>query len=301
MTEPQFAMAVDYSLFATSWSLDVTVAGFAAFDTITKATGTAYTDGSGTADDFFVLLAAALVSVDNARTGDGAVWTVAWASGTVEGAVEIKRVGTSRAITNFDFSSGQGRLLGASADAYTGTGESEWTGSTSNSPVEGTTMTFTSQHAARYMWRPRETMAGRNEHKPRRTVARARGVTGRVVTDTYASSYHDRPINIDAVKGAVIYQWMADDSGYASTVSGMTAGDPNIALEAFWGDLLTVSSTSGTPPTVRLAPDSGSPGTYTEIWMTDGDFLDEMAAALTEQSPNPTLYGVAIEAQTVVS
>ena len=94
---------------------------------------------------------------------------------------------------------------------------------------------------------------------------------------------------------------MADDAIFAADVPSLVTGDPNIALEKFWLDLMEQSSTSGVPPTVRLAVDYTAPATYSAIWLSDGDFLENMEAALEEVSPSPALYRVNLMAQTVIT
>jgi len=286
MTKPQFSMAMTLD---SAWTVDVILSG-ASF-TASVAAGTYYLDG--TSLQFFSALAIALTAADQAATSDGtAAWAVSASSTT--GQVTIERTGVSKTLTKFDFDTGQGRTCGFSLDSYTGA-EGEVTTQT------GTTITLTGMHSARYIWQPREYLM-RDEHRPQRTVAYDQSVTGRAITDGFGASspWHTRPLVLDSVKGAVIYQYMADDSAYAATVSGMTAGDPNIALEAFWTDLL-LQAQDGTPPTVRLAPDAAAPSTYTNIWMSDKEWMVSMEAALTEQSPHPVIYGVNILAQTVVS
>lgn len=291
LTEPQFTLAVT---FASSWTIEVELSGDSWTTTIPA--GTYYLDGSGSADDLLKVIGDELTTDDIAATSDGtAVWAatlVVPASG-LGASIRLARTGISKTLTKLDFQSGFGQILGASQDAYTGS-EPEVVADS------GILIIWVSQHQCRYHWRPRELLT-RSEFKPRRTIARSRSVTGRVVTDGYSSGWHDRPILIEPVKGALVFQWMADDAIFAADVPSLVTGDPNIALERFWLDLMAESSTSGVPPTVRLAVDFTAPATHSEIWLSDGDFLENMEAALEEVSPSPALYRVNLMAQTVIT
>ncbi len=280
--------------FASSWTIDVTLSG--ASWTTTIAAGTYYLDESGTADDLLKVIGDELTTDDIAATGDGtAVWaaTLVVPSSGLGASIRLARTGISKTLTELDFQTGFGQVLGASQDTYNGS-EPEFVADS------GTLIIWVSQHQCRYHWRPRELLT-RSEHKPRRTIARSRSVTGRVVTDGYSTGWHDRPILIEPVKGALVYQWMADDAIFAADVDSLVTGDPNVALEKFWLDLMAQSSTSGVPPTVRLAADYTAPATYTELWLSDGDFLENMETSLEEVSPSPALYRVNLMGQTVIS
>jgi len=282
LTEPQYSMAFT---LASTYTVDVVTS--AGSWTATVAAGTYYMDGSGTSD-FLADLETALDANDPTGT-----WTVSL--GTLPtglgGTVILSRAAGGNTITSMTMKTGDGRTIGNDDDVISSGDFSVNTSSLS---------TWRSPYQARYIWRPRELLT-RSEHKPRRTVARSRSVTGRVLIDGYASGWHDRPILIEPVQGALVYQWMADSSTFVAVISGMTAGDTNIALEAFWLDLMAQSGATGSPPTVREAVDYTDTTTYTNIWLSDGDWMENMQTALEEISPNPVLYRVNFQAQTVVS
>jgi len=281
---PQYSMAVT---LPTDFNIAVTVSAVSFTGTVPA--GTYFIDESGTADDFLAVLATSLTTNDVSGTWNAVLGTQP--SG-LDGTVILTRTGTSVTLTQMDFDAGEGQIVGASQDTYTG-GEAEFTSSS------GTVIVWRGDFQTRYIWRPRDYQL-RSEFKPRRTISRSRSVTGRVVTDGYSLGWHDRPIVINPVQGCLVYQWMADDSVFA-VVDGMTAGDPNIALEQFWLDLMAQSNTSGTPPVVRMAPDVDDLATFQNIWMSDGDWLESLESAVEEVSPEPALYRVNFLAQTVVA
>jgi len=301
LTKPQFAMA--YTLIE-DWKILVNL-GSGLFG-ITIPTGTYFMDGSGitvtTPNDMLVQVAADLTSADIANTGDGtAVWTATLNEDptTLTATLRLKRTGLSKTLSSLVFtSSGSGtseavrRLVGAKLNTYTGA-EAEFISSS------GTTIEWQSQHQVRYLWQPRDWLM-RFETTSERTVAQAKSATGRVVATFYGSSWKSYLLYMEPVKGALIYQYLADDTDFAGDIPGMTSGDPNVTLEAFWEDY-QAQTAAGALPSIQSASDFTVQTARTEMIFSDEGWLKNMAKAVKRVSMNPVLYTVEIEAMEKVA
>ncbi len=295
LTKPQFAMGFTLD---ESFVIDINL-GSGVFTTSISA-GSYYMDGSGSVTapkDILFVIGASITSQDIANTGDAtAVWTATLNEDptTLTATLILKRTGVAKTLSSLIFKQGTSgttefarRLIGAKLNTYTGA-EAEFITSS------GTTIEWQSQHQVRYLWQPRDWLL-RFETTPERVVALAKSVTGRVVASFYGASWKTYTLYMEPVKGALVYQYLADDTDFAGDIAGMTAGDPNVALESFWEDYQSEVA-AGALPIIQLASDYTAPATRTPLIFADEAWLKDMSNTLERVSMNPVLYTVTIDA-----
>jgi hypothetical protein len=253
--------------------------------TLTGLSGNYY-NFTESAEDVAVALAAALLAAETAADpGNALPWAVNYDLNTLPGQVKLIRVG-STAVATLKWAAG-GTTLNP---VWLGFTEASATGAvyaSSNYAIDGV-------HQAGRLWIPRRrTMHG---GKPRRQVIRSESLFGVVVERVVGGVKHDWTLRFAQNPYAALYTFAANDSNYTAAVPGLTAGDPNHALQSFWTDM------PGRKP-IRYTPDKSSLSAYYELQarVEGAEWIDELAAAAENETTGQNYADIVIALSGYVS
>lgn len=142
-----------------------------------------------------------------------------------------------------------------------------------------------------WIWEPVEFVRD-DTTVPRATTVVARGIGGAAVIDDYGE-FAEREIRLEVVQGARVWQWAADDAGFAAA-AGLATGEPHAALESFWRRCRTQPALDGAPLRLRYYRSSATweaagAVTATLEW-SDPDQLTDLRSAVEQVAPEPLLY-----------
>ena len=157
----------------------------------------------------------------------------------------------------------------------------------------------TSPYQPQGFWEPDEYILD-DTITPIATTVVARSISGAAIIDDYGE-WSQRELRLEAVDGARVWQWAADDSAFAAA-AGVIAGDPHAALESFWRYCRTGPAADGVPLQLRYyratAWDAGSAPVATLEW-SDPEQLRDLRTAVEQVSPGPLLYRVRLRTREV--